>query len=222
MQIADLNKKIDQHVVPAINGFFRSIALAGDQSLQDILRLLTLWFSHGKEAEVDIALRKGFNSISIDTWLSVIPQVRLLFSPCFVSCELCSVVRMCCPARSPACFAASLATPSVLPHVLLPNVQIIARIHTSHLPMIDDLLSKLGKAHPQALVYPLTVAFKSQSTARRNAAANILSKMREHSPKLVEQTQVRHSALVLLLPACSRVQCSASPCMFAELFFASC
>ena len=42
-----------RHVAPAISGFFRSIALSGSSvrakggSLQDILRLLTLWFNHG-------------------------------------------------------------------------------------------------------------------------------------------------------------------------------
>ena len=42
-----------RHVAPAVTGFFQSIALGAhaasrrDGSLQDILRLLTLWFTHG-------------------------------------------------------------------------------------------------------------------------------------------------------------------------------
>ena len=68
--VKELNRKIENHVVPAINGFFHSIALAGDRSLQDILRLLTLWFNHASQKGVEAALDKGFNSISIDTWLA--------------------------------------------------------------------------------------------------------------------------------------------------------
>ena len=45
-------------------------------NLQDILRLLTLWFNHGNAPEVEEALKEGFNHVSIDTWLVVIPQVR--------------------------------------------------------------------------------------------------------------------------------------------------
>ena len=44
--------------------------------LQDILRLLTLWFSHGNAPDVEAALQEGFRHVSIDTWLVVIPQVR--------------------------------------------------------------------------------------------------------------------------------------------------
>ena len=33
--------------MPAIEAFFRSIALGEQRKLQDILRLLTLWFQHG-------------------------------------------------------------------------------------------------------------------------------------------------------------------------------
>jgi len=44
-------------------------------NLQDILRLLTLWFNHGNSPEVEVALNEGFGHVSIDTWLVVIPQV---------------------------------------------------------------------------------------------------------------------------------------------------
>ena len=56
------------------------ICPAGDgargASLQDILRLLTLWFSHGAAPDVAAALEEGFGHVSIDTWLVVIPQVH--------------------------------------------------------------------------------------------------------------------------------------------------
>ena len=64
-----------QYVVPAIGGFFRSIALGRERALQDMLRLLTLWFKYGATAEVDIAVQNGFDAIAIDTWLSVTPQI---------------------------------------------------------------------------------------------------------------------------------------------------
>lgn len=69
-----------QYVVAAVTGYFHSIACAAnskdvDDSLQDILRLLTLWFNHGATAEVQLALQRGFQLVSIDTWLVVLPQI---------------------------------------------------------------------------------------------------------------------------------------------------
>jgi phosphatidylinositol kinase/protein kinase (PI-3 family) len=58
-----------------VAGFFRSIALSTENSLQDALRLLTLWFRYGKYIEVNEAVQEGFKSVSIDTWLQVIPQL---------------------------------------------------------------------------------------------------------------------------------------------------
>ncbi|KAF2071336.1 hypothetical protein CYY_007349 [Polysphondylium violaceum] len=134
-------EQISQHLLPAIHSFFKSISLGPDKSLQDTLRLLTLWFKHGTQKEVEAALMQGFNTISIDTWLHVIPQI-------------------------------------------------IARIHAPVLPvrrLLHELIDNIGKEHPQALVYPLTVATKSQSPARLAAAKALMDKMRKHSPTLVEQ-----------------------------------
>ncbi|KAK8706592.1 hypothetical protein V6N13_050150 [Hibiscus sabdariffa] len=69
-----------QFVVSAVNGYFHSIACAAnakgvDDSLQDILRLLTLWFNHGATAEVQKALQVGFAHVNINTWLAVLPQI---------------------------------------------------------------------------------------------------------------------------------------------------
>jgi FKBP12-rapamycin complex-associated protein len=63
------------HVVPAVRGFFKSISLSSGSSLQDTLRLLTLWFAHGGSSEVNAAVTEGFASVSVDTWLEVIPQL---------------------------------------------------------------------------------------------------------------------------------------------------
>jgi hypothetical protein len=54
-------------------------------NLQDILRLLTLWFNHGNSPEVEVALNEGFGHVSIDTWLVVIPQVS---APYLTSAQL--------------------------------------------------------------------------------------------------------------------------------------
>jgi hypothetical protein len=56
-------------------GFFRSIALRNEEALQDILRLLTLWFKYGSHDDVSHAMANGFTTVEVDTWLEVIPQV---------------------------------------------------------------------------------------------------------------------------------------------------
>ncbi|CAN0056549.1 unnamed protein product, partial [Phaeothamnion confervicola] len=60
-------------------GFFRSISLGQDQPvssvLQDTLRLLTLWFSHGGGDDVSREMAAGFGSVPVDTWLGVVPQL---------------------------------------------------------------------------------------------------------------------------------------------------
>jgi len=80
--------------------------------------------------------------------------------------------------------------------LLLPNPpppkKIIARIQTPHKNIkrnISDLLADVGKHHPQALIYPLTVASKSSSKSRRNAALAIMDRMREHSQTIVNQVK---------------------------------
>lgn len=148
---AEISKDIFlNNVVPSVEGFFRSIALCKGNALQDTLRLLTLWFKYGYQSDVNIAIAEGFNTVSIDTWLEVIPQV-------------------------------------------------IARIHTSSpiiRRLIHQLLSEVGKEHPQALVYSLTVASKSQSESRKKAALAILDKMRLHSATLVSQALLVSQELI--------------------------
>ena len=64
------------HVVSALAGFFRSISLGRGREpcLQDLLRLLTLWFRYGSEPRVEVSLLEGFECVDIDMWLLVIPQ----------------------------------------------------------------------------------------------------------------------------------------------------
>ncbi|KDO16585.1 hypothetical protein SPRG_17902, partial [Saprolegnia parasitica CBS 223.65] len=67
------------YIASAIEGFFRSIALGRSRWAanvqQDILRVLTLWFAYGHRSDVHGALVSGFQSVSIETWLIVIPQL---------------------------------------------------------------------------------------------------------------------------------------------------
>ena len=48
----------------------------------------------------------------------------------------------------------------------------------------------IGKHHPQALIYPLTVAAKSTVPSRNIAASKILNSMTKHSGLLVEQAKM--------------------------------
>ncbi|KAF7324662.1 Serine/threonine-protein kinase TOR [Mycena kentingensis (nom. inval.)] len=77
--------------------------------------------------------------------------------------------------------------------------QIIARIQTPHTNIhrnVSNLLAEVGKHHPQALIYPLTVGSKSPSASRKAAAQKIMDRMREHSPEIVEQASVVSRELI--------------------------
>ncbi|THH30677.1 hypothetical protein EUX98_g3507 [Antrodiella citrinella] len=68
--------------------------------------------------------------------------------------------------------------------------QIIARIQTPSANIrrnINNLLIEVGKNHPQALIYALTVASQSSSATRKSAALTIMERMRSHSAVIVEQ-----------------------------------
>lgn len=45
---------LSMHLGPALDGFFRTVALAPQDSLQHLLRILTLWFKHGHLMEVEV------------------------------------------------------------------------------------------------------------------------------------------------------------------------
>jgi FKBP12-rapamycin complex-associated protein len=109
--------------------------------LQDTLRLLTLWFAHGSHQEVTHNVQQGISSVSVDTWLEVMPQL--------------------------------------IARINQPNRLVREAIH--------NLLVDVGRAHPQALVYPLTVSMKSDLGTRSRSAGRIMEAMRQHSPNLVEQ-----------------------------------
>lgn len=62
--------------------------------------------------------------------------------------------------------------------------------------LIHNLLVKIGRHHPQALMYPLLVATKSQSPSRRNAAFTVLDEIRHNNSVLVEQAQLVSHELI--------------------------
>ncbi|KAJ2583664.1 phosphatidylinositol kinase- protein kinase tor1 [Coemansia sp. RSA 1836] len=67
---------IEKYVVPAVYGFSRAIMLfKEDTTLQDTLRLLTVWFSYSEHESVVKAVIEGINCIPLQTWLQVIPQI---------------------------------------------------------------------------------------------------------------------------------------------------
>ncbi|RDW62509.1 hypothetical protein BP5796_10811 [Coleophoma crateriformis] len=142
---------LTDHVVAAVRGFFMSISLSPGSSLQDALRLLTLWFAHGGSGEVNTAITEGFTIVSVDTWLEVVPQL--------------------------------------IARINQPNTHIRQSIH--------NLLTTVGRIHPQALVYPLTVTINSAPNTRRSQLAmQIMTSMRQHSAKLVEQADLVSHELI--------------------------
>lgn len=144
------SRYVFDYVVPAIHGFFKSIALSSSSSLQDTLRLLTLWFAHGDHQEVTSAVTQGIGTVSIDTWLEVIPQL--------------------------------------IARINQPNRLVKESIH--------HLLCEVGRAHPQALVYPLTVSIKSEDRDRSKAATEIMRSMEQHSPNMCRQAALVSHELI--------------------------
>jgi FKBP12-rapamycin complex-associated protein len=136
--------------------FFRSIALGRTRLkayiLQDLLRLLTVWFHHGEAPAVHAVLAAGLDTgaVSNDVWLQVIPQL-------------------------------------------------IARIHMrgrGRRGLLLHLLRRIGASHPQALIYPLTVALKSAQRERSEAAQVVMASVREAHPRLAEQAEVVSDELI--------------------------
>ena len=139
-----------RHVVPAMEAFFKAIALSQSSALQDTLRILTLWFAHGAYREVNEEVSRGFGLVKMEIWLSVVPQL-------------------------------------------------VARINVAHPTIreaVQKLLMEVGRAHPQALVFPLTVAHKSTTARKSRSAGHIMDTMRSHSPLLIDQADLVSGELV--------------------------
>ncbi|CAJ1924927.1 unnamed protein product [Sphenostylis stenocarpa] len=160
-----------QFVVAAVTGYFHSIACAAnskgvDDSLQDILRLLTLWFNHGATAEVQSALKKGFSLVNINTWLVVLPQI---------------IARI---------HSNNHAVRELIQSLLVR----IGQNHPQISPLeTEDIVN--NRRH-KALMYPLLVACKSISNLRKAAAQEVVDKVRQHSGVLVDQAQLVSKELI--------------------------
>ncbi|KAF1328387.1 Phosphatidylinositol kinase, partial [Globisporangium splendens] len=144
--------QVKRYAAPSIQGFFRSISFGHTRYdvTKDVLRLLTLWFAHGQRNDVHAAMSEGFQDVSIDTWLDVIPQL--------------------------------------IARIDSPNPKMNELLH--------ELLSRIGLAHPQALIYPITVASKALNPKRKLAAEGILAAVRRHSSKLVYEADMVSRELI--------------------------
>lgn len=62
----------------SLNGFINSVCIGGaniSKTLQDLLRLIDVWFLMGDKAEIDKLIDIAINKIDLDSWLLVIPQL---------------------------------------------------------------------------------------------------------------------------------------------------
>ena len=67
-----------KYATNAISGFTHSVCIGGkniSKTLQDLLRLIDVWFIMGEKEEIDKLLNKSFEMIDLDSWLLVIPQL---------------------------------------------------------------------------------------------------------------------------------------------------
>lgn len=155
-QVFPTAKAIPLHATCAVKAFFRAIALGRTRLkayvLQDLLRLLTLWFKYAELPEVTDALSAGLASgaVSMEVWLSVVPQL-----------------------------IARISTP-------LPNTR----------RLLHQLLNDIGVAHPQALIYSITVTAQDVTLARREAAQRVLQNLKQHSGTLVEEASLVAGELI--------------------------
>lgn len=61
-----------EFAINAVRGFFKSVQLSkSGSSLQDTLRILTLWFEDGYDSLVRSAVEEGIKNVPIETWLQV-------------------------------------------------------------------------------------------------------------------------------------------------------
>lgn len=125
-----------------------------------MLRLLTLWFKFGHLPSVSDSIAEGFGMVTVDTWIEVIPQ----------ACHSTTGFRLSLTFRHLPQIIARIQTPSP-----------VIRHH------IEVLLSNVGRAHPQSLIFPLIVASGSSNPARKHAGKVMIDIMRHDNPDIVEQ-----------------------------------
>jgi FKBP12-rapamycin complex-associated protein len=68
--------KIIDCTISGVKSLLKSIILSkGKFSLQNTLRLLTLWFEYGYHRQVYDVLHEGIHTIPVEIWLQVLPQL---------------------------------------------------------------------------------------------------------------------------------------------------
>eukprot|EP01117_Protostelium_nocturnum_P017160 TRINITY_DN6939_c0_g1_i1.p1 TRINITY_DN6939_c0_g1~~TRINITY_DN6939_c0_g1_i1.p1 ORF type:complete len:1242 (+),score=321.13 TRINITY_DN6939_c0_g1_i1:131-3727(+) len=73
---ADSLQRLSLYLVPTIHGLFKAVSLSPEKkSFQDLLRLLNLWFKYAKNRDVEVAISEGLQTVSVETWIKVIPQI---------------------------------------------------------------------------------------------------------------------------------------------------
>lgn len=137
---------MESHIYSAIEGFIHSIeleySLTSSHKIQNLLRLITLWFKYGNKEKVNVKLKTSFEVLNVEVWLQVIPQI-----------------------------IARASTPDA-------ELQ----------GLIIDLLKKVAKHHPHALLYALTMAIRTNSAERIKVANSVLQEMREFHSNMVDDT----------------------------------
>ncbi|RDX82964.1 Serine/threonine-protein kinase TOR, partial [Mucuna pruriens] len=135
----------------------------------DILRLLTLWFNHGATAEVQMALKKGFSLVNINTWLVVLPQI---------------IARI---------HSNNHAVRELIQSLLVR----IGQNHPQDVSLYEPVEGTIRfEGVRDALMYPLLVACKSISNLRKAAAQEVVDRVRQHSGVLVDQAQLVSKELI--------------------------
>ena len=116
----------------------------GRSALQDVLRLLTVWFRYGEHQDVSEKVNRSFPLVNMDTWLQVIPQI---------------VARI---------------------DIGKDNVR----------RQIRELLIRIGKAHPQSLLFSLLVSAKSESQVRKQAVREVMNAIKGTAGQLIADTEL--------------------------------
>ncbi len=128
------------HAAIAVQAFFRCLLLGGKiTTVQDTLRLLTLWFQYGEDPRVDKEMALGIRGSPTEAWLPVVPQL---------------LARVCSPS---------------------PRVR----------ALLLQLLNRIGSDHPQALIYPITVAVSRPGP--QQLAQEVLVHLKSRNCKLVNE-----------------------------------
>ncbi len=128
------------HAAIAVQAFFRCLLLGGKiTTVQDTLRLLTLWFQYGEDPRVDTEMALGIRGSPTEAWLAVVPQL---------------LARVCSPS---------------------PRVR----------ALLLQLLNRIGSDHPQALIYPITVAVSRPGP--QYLAQEVLVHLKSGNCKLVNE-----------------------------------